>query len=213
MDARGPELTEDAVTCIEVTARRLVGRCGLTRADLDDLVSELTLDLLEHLPRHDAQRSAFGTFARIVVDGKSKRILRDLSRRKRTDQRETESLDGPAGCDEDGREIPLSDTLDADEIDMALGRRRRSRHDEAVLRLDVTAVLSRLPRGLRDCCAGIMEGRSVSELARESGLSRATFRDRVVAPIRQAFRDAGYGNPPHERRKNTPESRQSGVAR
>ena len=213
MDASRPRLTKDALNCIEVTARGLIGRCGLTRADLDDLISELTLDLIEHLPRHDARRSAFGTFVRVVVTGKSKRILRDLCRRKRTDEREAESLDAPAGTDEDGNEISLGDTLDADDTAILQGGRTRSRHEEAVLRLDVTAVLSRLPRGLQECCAGFMEGRSVSELARESGLSRSAFRDCVIAPLRQVFGDAGYGKVTHEPQKKSRNSRQLGARR
>jgi hypothetical protein len=213
MDASRPQLTEDAHRTIEVTARGLIRKCNLTPADLGDIISELTLDLLEHLPLHDDRRSAFGTFARIVVAGKSKRILRDLLRHKRTDQRDTESLDAPAGCDEDGHEVVLGDTLDADETAIGLGYRRRSRHGEAILQLDVTAVLSRLPRDLQECCSCIMEGRSVSEMARERGISRAAFRDRVIAPIRQAFRDAGYGRSRHEPGEKSPDSRQLGFLR
>lgn len=193
MDTWTTSVTEDARRSIEVAARGLIGKCGLTHADLDDLISELTLDLIEHLPRHDARRSAYGTFVRIVVAGKAKRILRERTRHKRMDLH-AESLDAPAGRDEDGDDLTLGDTLDADDVAIRLGRRNRSRHAETVLRLDVTAVISCLPLSLQDCCAGIMEGRSVSELARERGISRSTFRDRVIAPIRQAFRDAGYEN-------------------
>jgi len=201
MDASHPQLTEDARNCIEVTARRLVRMCRLAPADLDDIVSELTIDLLDHLPRHDARRGALGTFVRTVVAGKAKRILRDLRRRKRVDGHDSDSLDAPADRDEDGNEVALGDTLDADEAAIAQGRHTRSRHEEAVLRLDITAVLSRLPGDLRQCCTGIMEGRTVSELARESGLPRGAFRHHVICPIRQAFRDAGFGAAGHGPRK------------
>ena len=55
----------------------------------------------------------------------------------------------------------------------------------------MTAVVSGLPESLQACCADIMSGCSISEIARESGLPRSTFRDRVVAPIRSAFKAAG----------------------
>lgn len=201
MDASHPQLTEDARNCIEVTARRLVRMCRLSPADLDDIVSELTIDLLDHLPRHDARRAALGTFVRTVVAGKAKRILRDLRRRKRRDGHDADSLDAAVERDEDGNEIALGDTLDADETAITLGQHRRSRHEEAILRLDITAVLSRLPGDLRECCTGIMDGSTVSDMARRSGLPRGAFRHHVICPIRQAFRDAGFGDAGHEPRK------------
>ncbi len=194
MDIQSPGLTDHALKNIEITARRLIGKCGITRADLGDLVSELTLDLLRHLPLHDERRSGLSTYVQVVVTGKARRILRDRCRGKRTCLRDADSLDAPNGRDEDGDEVCLADMLDADETAIALGHRGRSRRDEDILRLDVTAVLSRLPLDLQQCCAGLMDGRSVSELARESGLSRGAFRARVLAPIRRAFRAAGYGD-------------------
>ncbi len=192
MDASHPRLTEYARTNIEVTARNMIGKCGLGPADLEDVISELTLDLLEHLPLYNARRGKLTTFIQVVVAGKSKRILRDRSRQKRSFHRDAESLDARHRDEADGETCTLLDLLGADDIDIHLGRRNRSRHDEAILRMDVHAVIHRLPDCLRTCCDGIMEGRSISDLARSEGMPRKTFYDRVIVPIRQAFREAGY---------------------
>jgi len=192
MDANHPEFTEYARTNIEVTAQNMIGKSGLGPADLEDVISELTLDLLEHLPLYNARRGKLTTFIQLVVDGKSRRILRDRSRQKRRCHRDAESLDARHRNETDGETGTLQDLLGADEIDIHLGRRNRSRHDETILRMDVHAVVGRLPECLRTCCDGIMEGRSISDLARTEGIPRKTFYDRVIVPIRQAFREAGY---------------------
>ena len=63
--------------------------------------------------------------------------------------------------------------------------------DDAMLRLDISAVISQLPAEQRERCLAIMAGRTPSELARERGMPRGTFRDHVIAPIRRAFEAAG----------------------
>lgn len=194
MDIPTPDLSEHARKNIEIAARGLIGKCGLTRDDLGDIISELTLDLLTHLPRHDGRRSSSSTFVQVVVAGRSRRILRDLTRDKRILLRDAESLETVTCRDENGNEVTLADMLDGDEAAIALGHSSRSRREQELLRIDVTAVISQLPGSLQACCTDIMNGRSVSELARESGLSRTAFRGRVIDPIRRAFREAGYGD-------------------
>jgi hypothetical protein len=57
MDANHPGFTEYARTNIEVTAQNMIGKSGLGPADLEDVISELTLDLLEHLPLYNARQA------------------------------------------------------------------------------------------------------------------------------------------------------------
>ena len=211
MDSRSADLSAAARQKIEIAASQLVGRGGLTRADRDDLVAELTLDLLEHLARHDARRSAFSTFVQLVVEGKSKRILRDRCRDKHACLRNAVPLEAVAGSDDDGTELALAELLDADATAIALGLRRRTRHDTAVLRLDVPVVLARLPPDLRACCTHLMDGRSISELARARGLTRGAFRYHVLAPLGRAFRAAGYGHTRANPEKTAPPTANRGV--
>jgi DNA-directed RNA polymerase specialized sigma24 family protein len=193
MDTRHPNLSEYARKSIEIAARKLIGKGAFTHDDFDDLRAEITLYALRQLPRHDERKAKLSTFISLVVGDGAKHVLRDHFAEKRQHLRDALPLDAVTE-DEDGNETALDQLLDADEIDIRLGRRDRSRHEEAMLRIDVTSVISGLPEELQECCAEIMNGRSISEIARESGLPRSTFRDRVVNPIRSAFETAGLGD-------------------
>lgn len=194
MDTRNSGLSDYARKSIDIAARRLIGKGGFTHDDLDDIRSEITLYTLRQLPRHDARKARLKTFISMVVTDGSKHVIRDHFAEKRQHQRASSSLDAQVGQDEDGSDITLLHLLDADETDMLLGNRHRPRHEETMLRIDVTSVVSGLPEELQACCTEIMNGRSISEIARESGLPRSTFRDRVVTPIRTAFQAAGLGD-------------------
>ena len=189
-----PGLPDYARTSIEVTARGLVGKCGLTKNDLDDLISELKVDLLQHLSRHDATRAGLNTYTQVVVGGKAKRILRDRCRHKSSIMWTAESLDAPVGEDEGSDRLPLGERVGDDEIDSRLGRSVPSHHENAMLRIEVSAVIGRLPAQQQICCEVLMADGSISDAARLAGVPRKTYYDRVVVPIRRAFRDAGLNS-------------------
>jgi DNA-directed RNA polymerase specialized sigma24 family protein len=191
MDTRFPEFPEYAHTSIEIAARGLVGKGGFTAEDFEDIRSRIKLHTLRHLRRHDPRKAKLSTFVSMVVTDAANHMLRDQFAAKRQHRRAAASLDAPVGQSDEGEDLTMADVLGADEAATGLGYRNRSRHDEAVLRLDVSAVLSQLPDELRECCKAIMDGRTPTEIARKRGIPRRTFRDRVLAPIRRAFKEAG----------------------
>jgi DNA-directed RNA polymerase specialized sigma24 family protein len=191
MDTRAPELPDYAYTSIEVAARSLIGKGGFTPDDFEDIRSEITIHTLRQLPRFEADKASLRTFVNLVVRDGRAGLLRRRFTKKRWCRMGTASLDGDTGRDEDGVSVPLMDVLGADEMAISMGYRRRSRHEEAMLRLDVSTVLSQLPDDLRACCAAIMDGRTPTDVARESGIPQSTFRQRVLVPIRRAFEEAG----------------------
>lgn len=191
MDTRNPGLSDYVRKSIDIAARKLIGKGGFTHDDLDDIRAEITLYTLRQLPRHDARKARLKTFISMVVTDGSKHVIRDHFAEKRQQQRATASLDAAVAQDEDGNDITLLHLLDADEIDFLLGRRDRTWVEREMLRIDVTSVVSGLPEELQACCTEIMNGRSISEIARESGLPRSTFRDRILNPLRSALETAG----------------------
>ena len=191
MDTRSPELPDYAHTSIEIAARSLIGKGGFTPDDFDDIRSEITVHTLRQLPRFEAGKASLRTFINLVVRDGRAGLLRRRFAKKRWCRMGTASLEGDVGLDEDGVKVPLMGLLDADEAAANMGYRQRSRHEEAMLRLDVSAVVSQLPDDLRACCAAIMDGRTPTDVARERGIPHSTFRRRFIAPIRRAFEEAG----------------------
>jgi DNA-directed RNA polymerase specialized sigma24 family protein len=193
MDTRNPGLSDYVRKSIDIAARKLIGKGGFTHDDLDDIRSEITLYTLRQLPRHDERQARLKTFVTMVVTDGAKHVIRDHLTEKRQEQRATASLDAAVTQDEDGTDITLLHLVGADETDILLGYRHQPRHEREMLRFEVASVVSGLPEELQACCAEIMNGRSFSEIARNSGLPRSTFRDRVITPLRSAFETAGLG--------------------
>jgi len=191
MDPSIPVFPEYARKSVEVAARRLIREGGFRPEDFDDIRSEITTYALRQLRRHDVRMARLTTFVSMVVRDAANSLLRRRSVRRSWYPAGAASLEADTGCDEDGVETALVNLLDGDDTSIGMGYRRRSRHEEAMLRLDVDAVVSLLPDNLRACCAAIMDGRSISDLARESGMPHSTFRDCFIAPIRHAFEEAG----------------------
>lgn len=55
---------------------------------------------------------------------------------------------------------------------------------------DIEVTVSKLPEHLRSICIRL-KTQTVSDVAREMGMARATFYDKVVNPLRSYFEDAG----------------------
>jgi len=191
MDTAHSYLADYTRRSIDIAARALMRTGVFSLQDLDDVRADITLYTLRQLPRHDGGKAKPKTFISMVVTDGSKHVIRDHFTEKRQDQRATASLDEVVAQHAEGEDITLLHLLDADEIDFLLGRRDRPWVEREMLRIDVASVVSGLPEELQACCTEIMNGRSISEIARESGLPRSTFRDRILNPLRSALETAG----------------------
>ena len=76
-----------------------------------------------------------------------------------------------------------------DEADIRAGRRRRSREEEAQLRLDVSLVLSGLPNDLRKVAERLMT-ETVTEAAKSLGIPRTTLYG-AKERLRRIFENTG----------------------
>ncbi|NLF17829.1 MAG: hypothetical protein GX595_11320 [Lentisphaerae bacterium] len=193
MDARTPVFPNYARKSVEVAASRLIRKGCFSPDDFDDIRSQLMVYTLRQLGRHNSHMAKLSTFVSMVVNDAAKLVLRNHLAGKRQLQRAAVSLDIPVDQGDADEDLAVADLVDGQAAAADLGYGAHSPHDEANLRLDVGTVLSLLPEPLRECCAAIMDGSSISDLAREKGLSRSTFRDQVMAPIRHAFESAGMG--------------------
>ncbi len=180
---------QDSQSVIRHKARRLIGQCGFTTDDREDLCQELTLELLIKLPRYDFNKASRQTFATVVVDRKSSSIRRHRRRHKRNWTRVVCSLDDPIQ-DGEGNVVSRGETISQDDYDRRMGVHDRPEIDRLDMRIDVSIALDGLSPELR-CIAECLKTCSIAEAARELGIPRSTLYEIGIAKLRREFEDKG----------------------
>jgi len=185
------ELTDYAKETILHKARQLIGKAGFTQHDLDDLMQELTLDLLERLPKFDPNKAAHTTFVARVIERKISKLIRHRKQWKRDYRRETNSLS--ESVETEFGSVERAQTISQDEYDRNIGRHGRTEADRLDMRLDVSLAISQLPPDLKPMAERLLT-HSITEVAREFGISRGHFYEVAVARLRAIFEDKGLGD-------------------
>lgn len=145
----------------EIRASRMVGSYGFTRDDWEDLRQELLLDYMKRQPRFSPDRGDHRGFAHGV--------LRNQAAKLAAGKRRSGPFSEP-GNDAEWRSV-IAPNGDID------------------LRLDVQAVVSRLPIHLRILARQLSE-MDPADVRRQTGKSRSRFYQ-WIADIRAAFVEAG----------------------
>jgi RNA polymerase sigma-70 factor (ECF subfamily) len=145
----------------EIRASRMVGNYGYTRDDWEDLRQELLLDYMKRQPRFSPDRGDHRGFVRGV--------LRNQAAKLATGKRRSGPFSEP-GSDAEWNSF-ISSNGDID------------------LRLDIQAVVSRLPIHLRILARQLSE-MEPADVRRQTGKSRSRFYQ-WIAEIRAAFVEAG----------------------
>ena len=179
------EVVAYAQRSIEIAARKLIGKCGITRADLEDIESEMMLDVLQRLPKHDYQRWSVKTFIPHVVKNKSHHILRQRYSDKAQNWRQTISMDAPCQSKGHGEPQTLCDLV-SDKSTVGSGV-----YGHMDMCHDLEIIVGQLNAIQKQCCRAIMNGQPISKIAEDHSIPRGTFYEQVIAPIRQAFSKAG----------------------
>jgi RNA polymerase sigma-70 factor, ECF subfamily len=150
---------------IRVKVRSVIGRYGFTRSDEDDLAQELSMHVVEQMPKYDPARASPQTFADRIVTNKLASIIGHRTAQKRDRRREVPADRAPEPAVADGRD------RDA--------------------RLDVRQTLAGLPDDLRHV-AQLLAEHTLAEVVRIAGLTRQQVRT-VRHRIGQHLRSAGLG--------------------
>ena len=169
---------------IRCKACGLVGQAGFAAGDLEDIEQELTVDLLERLPKFDPGKASRHTFAARVVDRKISSMLRYRMQEMRDNRNRPRSLNELVPCG-DGHTVELASTIEHDA--RRLQPRRRPEED-AGLRIDVEAVIAKLPPDLRRL-AELLKHSTFKDAAKEMGMPRTTMY-RLKQELREAFKKA-----------------------
>ena len=171
-------------------ARQLVGTAGFTKDDVEDLEQEMRLDLLERLPKFDANKATYNTFVSRLVERKISNLIRHRTQEMRDFRCEEGSIHDVVESGDSGDEkVERIETVTQDEQDFRLGKHVRSTEERRDLKLDISLVLSKLPPDLREL-AELLQGMSITDVAHELGIARPTVYDRLKR-LRQAFEELG----------------------
>jgi len=182
------ELSAYAIGVIRYKSRLLAGQHGFTTSDIPDIRQELTLYLLEHLPRHDPEKGADTTFICMLIDGKIAKMIRHRHQDARNPVREECSLNEVVQ-DDTGRDVLRANTITEDEADQRVAKRKRSAEGEVDLLHDVSVAVAALPDDLRRV-AILLQTHRPANAARILGIPRTTLY-RAIERIRAEFRRKG----------------------
>jgi RNA polymerase sigma factor (sigma-70 family) len=176
----------DVHRIIRRKVRRVVGRAGITHQDVPDLEHDILLRILQRLPGIDP-RNLHAVANRVADQG-----IIDHLRRLRSAKRAsgpTTSLNTPV-VGPDGSTITQADTVTQDHLH---SRRNVSRIDpvKAIdFALDLAETLAHLPAQHRDVAKRLLEGDSLSQVARDLGVPRTTLSSRLRR-LRERLERAG----------------------
>lgn len=198
--SQSQQLPEEFHALVRQKARRVAGRFGFSRSDRDDIEQELCVCLLTRMRGLDESVTNREAFVTTVLD----RCVATLMRRKRAQKRSRpgESSLNVGASDEDGRNVTADRTVSEAQNRKRIGDCPLSDLERVELEMDVATVVDRLPSDLRPL-ARLLKEYSVSECARQLGISRTTLQYQM-AQLREAFVSSGFdeksgsvfGNPP-----------------
>ena len=179
------ELTDYALELVHHKARQLVGKAGYTQDDVDDIKQDLIVDLLERLSQFDPTKATYNTFVARLVERKISKLLRDRQAERRNHRREVCSLNEEIDAGE-VEPVQRLTTISQDDQDVRTGKYARPAEERAHLQLDMESVLDGLTPELRQV-AEMLQTKSVSQVARELGIPRRTFREKHLTQLREVF--------------------------
>lgn len=152
-------------------AYMVIGQCGLTKQDREDIEAQLLLTVCRRAPKYDSGRSSIGTFASQVMDREVASILRYRLAGRRLHLGRPELVDGRALDD-----LSVASPFTAERQEFWL---------------DVGKVMRTLPATLRETVLALRCG-SPTEASQLLGTAKSVVYERI-AQIRQAFLAAGIG--------------------
>jgi len=172
-----------AARLIRKTAARMIGRTGLTGADLTDLQQDLWLELLTRLPKYQANRGHPRAFITLVVKNHAASIIKARSAAKRARGIPIRSLDEEI-FDDTGDSQDMHETISVDDYLRLTRGSIRTEEERRDLAFDVRALFAKLPPHDRVVCMLLID-RDVTDIAGVVGIPRSTLRD-LISRVRGA---------------------------
>lgn len=177
-----------AVKKVRYEARKLVGRVGLTKWDIEDIEQDLFLDLFERLPKYNQYLAQPNTFIALLVEHKVASIV-EARKAGRRDYRLCCSINDRIE-DEKGEWFKI-DTIEQDDY-----LRRADKISRPTAELDISIgidqTVEKLSPELRELCSRLVT-QTVTEISRETGTPRGTIYESIKR-LRTIFEEAGLAD-------------------
>jgi RNA polymerase sigma factor (sigma-70 family) len=164
---------EQLAALIRRKARRLAWRPGFSHHEEEDLAQDLTLKALEAQAAYDPARGDLQAFLSSVLDNHARNLRRRRGRRPHI-----LSLSAPARRRGDGL-VELGQVITQRDLDARVGKDTPPEQEQVDRRLDVAALLDRLPPARRALAEGLCQ-ESVTAVARRAGVPRTTVQARAA---------------------------------
>ncbi|MGD9126561.1 MAG: sigma-70 family RNA polymerase sigma factor [Planctomycetia bacterium] len=168
-------LSNSTQKTIRLAAKSLIGKCGITKSDLEDIHQEISLDLLERLPKFDPGKAKWTTFVQRVVKHKVVVLLRERCTENGTGFRTQQSIEKVVAQDEFENDVTLGQTL------------LNTKYPSAEWTAEVKEALESLPESHRVVFNLLVEGFSMRGIARHLNIPRTTLRDVIIRDLRETF--------------------------
>jgi RNA polymerase sigma-70 factor (ECF subfamily) len=186
----GPRTWSDRIASIMIYryARRLVGKVGFKRSDVEDIEATLAVELIQRLPKYDPGKSSKFTFIKLIISHAISDLIRERSSKAHYARREVISLFSPIR-ESVSDEVHYGHAADQDDTDARLGKRDLTREEQEHLRIDVAEAIDSLPEDLRQV-AELLKTESLAETVRILKTTQHAVRT-AVKQIRAHFQAAG----------------------
>jgi RNA polymerase sigma-70 factor (ECF subfamily) len=182
-------IDEYAIRLIRKKAGQLVGKVGFTEADREDLEQELIIDLLQRLSKFNPNRANRKTFITRVVTNRVATLIELQKTDRRNYRLYSDSLNDYidiGGGDLVEREV----TIASDEYLQNTGRCSRPLRELEELSLDIERIIAKLPPKTRNLCERLKREKTISDVAREMGITRETVYQ-SIKELRKSFEKSG----------------------
>ena len=172
-----PKLDAYTVRLIKNKAWQLVGRAGFTKDDREDIEQDLTVSLLQRLPKFNPARGSLHTFMDRVVEHEAARLIENRQAPMRDYRRAVCSLNETVK-DDNGEEAERGDLIDQDGYRAQIGEPALPMADFIALNVDLERMAKARP-DLRDLWRRLAAGQTLTHISQETGIPRGTLYERM----------------------------------
>jgi len=145
----------------------------------DDLVQEMLIILNDALPKYDG-RAGIEAFCRTCLENGMKMARRQYFQERNLHISFARDIDDFENFDDDSSDVSLTDMR-------VYASSCRNSVDEYILQKEITKAVEELPGELRPVAKWLLDGYSLRDIERRTGISYTTLRRKYLLPIRKNF--------------------------